>query len=545
MIDKQFDMKKIQLIGLSALSALLLTLAWPANGFAPLIFVALVPLLWLQDEMGKTTDGKREKGFFGLVYLSFMLWNSLTTYWIWNSTDIGAIAAIGLNSLFMTTVFWLFHWTKIKMYDNRKGFLILIFYWLTWEWFHMDWDLSWPWLAFGHVFSTRHTWVQWYEFTGVGGGTLWIILVNILIYKLIKIVRDSSFRTLAFKKNLALVLVVIIAPIVVSKVMYSNYTESGPEAEVIVVQPNFDPYTEQYELPPSEIIDRNLNLALRAMTPKTDFIVSPESAIQEEIWEELLDRSAGLHQVQSFINDHPQTAIVIGASTFSNVPKGKENDHAARKFRKSDDYYFAHNTAFYLDAVSPLRFYHKSKLTPGVEMMPSWGFLKPIQDYAINLGGTVGTLKVDDQRRVFAHKDGVFKIAPVICYESVYGEFVTKYVQNGANLIFIITNDGWWGNSPGHRQHLEFAKLRAIETRRSIARSANTGISAFFNQRGDMFQATPYSEEAVIRQKITANNALTFYVRFGDYLARISLFISAIFLITAFARSILKKKKAL
>jgi apolipoprotein N-acyltransferase len=91
-------MKKIHLFGLSILSSILLSLAWPANGFAPIIFVALVPLLLLQDEMGGTAEKPRRKGFFGIVYLSFVIWNILTTWWIWNSTDIGSIAAIGLNS---------------------------------------------------------------------------------------------------------------------------------------------------------------------------------------------------------------------------------------------------------------------------------------------------------------------------------------------------------------------------------------------------------------------------------------------------------------
>ncbi len=535
-------MKKIQLIGLALASSLMLSLAWPANGFAPLIFIAFVPLLYLQEEMGGRPGLARQKGVFGLVYLSFLVWNTLTTWWIWNSTDIGAIGAIGLNSLFMATVFWLFHQTKISLYDNKKGFFILIAYWLTWEWFHLDWDLSWPWLNLGNVFASRHKWVQWYEITGTGGGTLWILLVNILIYKSIKILRKEGHRSLAFLKSLALSFSVIVIPIVISYGLYTTYEEKGLEAEFVVVQPNFDPYTEQYETPPAEVVERNLSLARRAITPKTDFVISPESAIQEEIWMELLDQSAGLKQVSDFINEYPNLAVVIGASTFSHVPENKVNDHAARKFRRSDGYYFAHNTAFFIDSTAGFDFYHKSKLTPGVEMMPSWRLLKPLKDYAINLGGTVGTLKTNDFRKVFSVGDSSFRLAPIICYESVYGEFVAGFVRNGANLLTIITNDGWWGNSPGHRQHLSFARLRAIETRRSIARSANTGISAFVDQRGDLYQATPYREQAVIRQTLLTNDRFTFYVLYGDFLARIALFVSAIFLITGLVRSILPKK---
>ena len=175
--------------------------------------------------------------------------------------------------------------------------------------------------------------------------------------------------------------------------------------------------------------------------------------------------------------------------------------------------------------------------------MPFAKLMKPLENFAVNLGGTVGSLGSDAKRTVFERKSDGMKIAPAICYESVFGEYLTEYVGLGANLIFVITNDGWWGNSPGHRQHLAFSSLRAIETRRSIARSANTGISAFIDQRGDIFQATRYWEEAVIRQKINANDKITFYVRYGDYIARVAGFISAFLILAAFVRAIMLRWK--
>lgn len=529
-------MKRIHLIALALLSGLLLSAAWPARGLSLLIFVAWVPLFYVQQYLGD----QKQKGMFRLAWLAFLVWNSLTTWWIWNSTEIGAIAAIGLNSLFMAIVFKLFHFSKTRLYDNKKGNLILVFLWLAWEWFHLRWDLSWPWLNLGHVFSANTRWVQWYEYTGVAGGTAWVLIVNILIYNALNNISYKGWQPVKWAKQFSPAILLVLVPIVISQFIYSRYNEPVNPVDVIVVQPNLDPYTEQYELAPSEVINRNLSLAQRAMTGKPDYIVSPESAIQEEIWEEQLTQSPSLKQLQEFIADHPETSIVIGASTFSFVPKGLEDDHAARRFRTIEGHYFAYNTAFHLDSTGRKQLYHKSKLTPGVELMPSWSILKPLRNYAIDLGGTVGTLKTDAVRKVFEHPGGVFRPAPVICYESVYGEFVAQYIRNGANVIFIITNDGWWGNTPGHRQHFLFAPLRAIETRRSIARSANTGISAFVDQRGDIFHKTPYDEEAVIRQKINLNDELTFYVRYGDYLSRIAAFLAAVFLVYAIIRSYLK-----
>ncbi|MFZ8281203.1 nitrilase-related carbon-nitrogen hydrolase, partial [Staphylococcus aureus] len=82
--------------------------------------------------------------------------------------------------------------------------------------------------------------------------------------------------------------------------------------------------------------------------------------------------------------------------------------------------------------------------------------------------------------------DSNYIAAPIICYESIYGEYIRTYVQKKATLLSIITNDGWWGNTPGYQQHLAYAKLRAIENNRWVVRSANTGVSAIINNKGNL-----------------------------------------------------------
>ena len=159
------------------------------------------------------------------------------------------------------------------------------------------------------------------------------------------------------------------------------------------------------------------------------------------------------------------------------------------------------------------------------------------------MGGITGSLGTQKDRSVFFSKDKI-GAAPVICYESIFGEFVGEYIKNGADFIFIITNDGWWGNTPGHRQHLEYARLRAIETRRSIARAANTGISGFIDQKGQMIVQNKYWIEDAINRKIKSNKALTFYVIYGDYLGRIAFGISIVLILGAVILGIFKKLNA-
>ncbi|GHT83154.1 hypothetical protein FACS189467_8600 [Bacteroidia bacterium] len=142
------------------------------------------------------------------------------------------------------------------------------------------------------------------------------------------------------------------------------------------------------------------------------------------------------------------------------------------------------------------------------------------------MGGSSGGLGTQQERTVFAGQDNTFRVGVAVCYESIFGEYCTEYVKNGANLLFIITNDGWWRDTPGHRQHLHYARLRAIETRRDIARSANTGISAIINQRGEILHRTQWWVRDAFTATITTNDAITPYVRYGDVVANIAQLLS-------------------
>jgi len=141
-----------------------------------------------------------------------------------------------------------------------------------------------------------------------------------------------------------------------------------------------------------------------------------------------------------------------------------------------------------------------------------------------------------EDRGVFWSADQRFKTGPIICYESVYGEFVTGYVRNNANFLSIITNDAWWGETQGHKQHLSIARLRAIETRRGIARSANTGISAFINQKGEIMESLAYQTTGALAGSLFLNEKYTFYVQYGDFIYRIALFVWIGVLLIAFTK---------
>ena len=520
-------MKKSTKVFLAMLGAGLLTAAWPTWGKAPLVLIGFVPLLLLEDRIAQGEKGK----LFWLSFLAFLVWNVATTWWVWNATPAATLAWI-LNALFMAIVFNMFHLTKKKVCNQPWGNFFLIPYWMAFEMLTYHWAAKWPWLNLGNVFSMQVDWVQWYEYTGVAGGTLWILLVNIFITNLILTAKKKEAKHTFI--NIGAAAVLIILPILISKSVYKHYEDQGADTEVIVVQQNCDPWNEQFDATfYDQVIQNNLALSLPLVTENTRFIVSSESAIQEGIWLHETDKVKALKTLHEYVQKHPQLAFVIGGTTYEWVPKGMEDDFPARQIGNSDKYYYCHNSALLIDTIN-MQHRNKSQLTPGVEAIPEWmGFLR---NFSITMGIARGTLKGDPEAKVMTF--GNHKIGAAICYESAFGEYVSSFCKKGADLLFVITNDGWWGHTPGYRQHFEFSKLRAIECRRCIARSANTGRSGFINQRGDVLQRTHYWEPDAIRATLKANTKVTFYAKHGDYLSRIAVYLTFVLLITWIAMSI-------
>ena len=228
---------------LAIASGVVLAISWPETFFesTALIFLGLSPLLKLEGKLSKEHK-KAGKAVFGFSYLSFLIFNLITTWWIYYASAWGAVAAIVFNSLFMAVVFWLFHITKQKV-GRKEGYISLVIYWIAFEYLHLNWDLSWPWLTLGNVFSNSPESVQWYEYTGVLGGTLWILIANLIFFQLGAYRKNwvkSAFMTL-------FMLAFVFVPMLWSKSVYKNYTQdSKGEMEVVIVQPNIDPYKDKF-----------------------------------------------------------------------------------------------------------------------------------------------------------------------------------------------------------------------------------------------------------------------------------------------------------
>jgi apolipoprotein N-acyltransferase len=521
---------------LAFIGALLLYISWPPMSFPFLIFIALVPVLLIEDSFHQQPRKYGSAKLLGYLYILFLIWNILTTWWVFNAAK-EAVFAITLNSLFMCIPILLFHKTR-KKYSTTIAYISLVCYWLAFEHLHLRWDISWPWLTLGNVFAKWPSVIQWYEYTGVMGGTVWIWVVNILVAKLVlDVTKSDKVETQNYFKRSATIDIVILIPIIVSLIIYKNYNQSDKHIEVVIVQPNLDPYTEKFNgLPADEQLSRMLSLAEKSIDSNTKVLMLPETAITSFADEALLDMNEEVKMLQQFLQKYPNLEVLTGISTYKIYNPNEEPSTTAR-LQPNNVYVDYYNTAIYITNNKPIQIYHKSKLVPGVEKMPFPVLLKFLEKYAIDNGGISGSLGVDDEPSIL--KGTVANAAPVICYESIYGDYVRQYIQKGADYIGIITNDGWWGNTDGYKQHLDYGTIRAIETRRSIARCANTGISALIDEKGDIYDQTEWWKPCILKGSITINNKITFYTIAGDYISILGVLIAFVFL----SLTLIKKAK--
>lgn len=518
---------------LTLISAMLLSVSWPTYGVPFFIFFALVPLLMMEHGISKFSDYKRKSWMvFGLSYLCFIIWNVVTTGWLYGSKNpdgshslMAVLFPVLVNSLLYSLVFQCYHWYK-NAQGTYWGLGFLIAIWMSFEKFHLGWELTWPWLNLGNVFSDYPKLIQWYDTLGATGGSFWILLINVLIFYTVR-TWEAGRKRKDLIKNSAIIGALIALPMIISVIKYNNFDEKPiGQVNVLMLQPDLDPYAEKYSKDSLTIEQDLLALAEKNSTGKIDYYIAPETALpgRGSISETAFEKSLLLNNIKGFLPNHPGSVFATGISSHRFFYNPADLPKEAYQIN-SGVWVSSYNTAIQLVPNQKVQAYHKGKLVPGVEIFPYMNVLKPLLgDAMLNLGGTVASLGTDKERVAFSNPYNKGKLAPIICYESIYGEFVTDYVKKGANFLGIMTNDSWWGVTEGHKQLLSYAKLRAIETRREIARAANSGISAHINAKGEITADTFYGDQTALFAKVNLYDSMTFYTRAGDLLSRFSIF---------------------
>ena len=485
------------------LSVVLLSCGW--FGITGLtLLVALIPLLVISENL---SDSKRDFWrMFGWATLTFLLWSASTVWWVWNATPLGPLAAGLIGTFYNLCGFMAYHYTS-KRAPRALAYTMLVAVWIAAEWAYNSADvMTFPWLLLGHGFSVDSWAVQWYEYTGLFGGTLWALVSNIAIFEVLR-TRTTTAKVRAGA--------IVVLPMIVSVVLLLTYKPSERTAQISVIQPNVPCYEDEREardmMDPADDIMRLIN----DVPASSSFMLLPESALaylpsvgsidenQYFFVEPILDMMIG--------EDKSATKLITGAST--TVRYGNNHATSTARYYAGYGWYDRFNSALLVNSDGIIEdTYHKGKLVIGVEAVP---MRELFNLFEIDLGGITGQLGWGREHTLF--ENGDVKIGPSICYEGLYGNYFAGFARNGAEVMALISNDGWWGNTTGHKRLFDFCRLRAIETRRAIARSANTGISGFISPTGKTIgDRLEWDEQGVLTAEVELRSDKTVYTIYGD-----------------------------
>ena len=566
------------------LSGLMLVLSFPPFPFSFLAYFAFVPLLLVMDHTpdrvyedrlwgwfktgiiniwrlltlqiiwrfrGKNWLYKRQKisryeQIFRYAYSTFLIWNLGCCYWMMltalgvaNASEAiealtaGLLANI-LNPFLMAIPIYLF----ARLRSTSRSFLLslsFIPFWIAFEWMHFHWELSWSWLTLGHSQTFYPDWIQYSEFTGTLGISAHILLINILLYQGIR-------AGVAKMKGLMIACVVSVMALIIAPFALNSFLLNPERAvfqptstlNVRLLQPNIDPYDKFGGMTAKQQVALFVELMEEPGLDTIDLAILPETAIPRAIWNHQLRSDALLQPLWAVLLKEDSLSLLTGLTEVQLLDPATDEIPNSARYGKNMGYYEVYNAAALLrNGVEPQTF-QKGKLVPLVERTPYLEHLVFLKNFQIDLGGSFGNYGKPPSMHPLEVREGA-EIASLVCYESEYGDYIRPLIQKGAGIITVVTNDGWWnfsntqekrGGSSGHIQHAHLSVLRAIETRREVARSANTGISLFVDNKGYIHQPTEYWISTYTDRTCNLYEEQTFYVRHGDYLGWISAILS-------------------
>ena len=484
---------------------MLLIAGWHASYFFIGLFVAFVPLLFLQANFSQ--NKKPNYQLLQHVFVAFLLFTIVTTYWLAKYSLVSAVTVWLYHALCLSAVFMLFNKAYI-FFGKIVGYLAFVSFYLGFEYLTLNTNCFWPWLNLGNGLAGQTNIIQWYEFTGVAGGSFWVLSINLLLFLII----EKWWSSKSISKKMVLVLVLyMIVPIALSHWLgFARTLIKYQKEKIVVVQPNvkqpvFDitaltnwkkPEEERKYLSP---LLKNVEQASCA------YLVLPETAITEGFG---VKHSNKVYSSVGYLKKYLKQNGVLIYGAYG----GQKNQKFNIAVFESD------STTF---------FHIKNKLVPGVEVFPF------IKKYKAGLGVPFEKKYYSTiSQKAYASQQN---FPTAICYESVFGNEVAAQASYKNKPIIIITNDGWFDNTTLIKQHLNLAKLRAIENRRFVVRSANSGISAVISNTGEILKHLPNNKagiiEAVVPQKHLTK---TFYQKYTDIIYRIGALISLILLLYIF-----------
>lgn len=443
----------------------------------------------------------RMKDVFIYPFLSGMVFSVLSFYWI-----VYAISYYGGLNVFLSGLLFLLFCVSFSIYTfvlfslvlktfyiryGNRAFYLAPFIYTFFEFLREYIPFNgFPWNLSGYMLTYITPLAQITSFISVYGLSFFVVFLSATFFLFFK----EKKRVYAIVLGLNILL--LVAFYIIGNLRIDGYKEDIKTFKVAVIQGNID---ESLKLNPDDdvnrvVIDKYVELMRKASKKNPDIIVLPESAIpiypfvdnslKEYFFEEISDI---------------KIPLIVG---FDNV--------ILTDTRKIDRVY---NSVFLMDKDHNFSdYYNKIKLVPFGEYTPfKTKLMEKIFTYLQGIDFTQG-----ESQKILVYKD--LKVVPLVCFESIFPDFVADFVSKNGNVIVNITNDGWFGKTSGPYQHFEMAKVRAIENGVYLVRAANTGISAVIDPVGRVRSHIPLMEEGYIVYSVNISKKVTFFNHYRSYI---------------------------
>jgi len=481
------------------LSSAFFVLSYAPSPFGFFVYVAFVPQIYLYQR-----NNPLRSVIYG--YLIGLIVNLCVLYWLFLYTGTGFSIIVMLNALQFAILGWLL---SVLFNTNKKlAVLIFPFLWTFLEYIRQIGDLAFNWLNIAYTQTYFLYLIQFLDITGQSGVVLWICLINIILYLLVKNRSDISS---VIKLGSTIILIFLLPLLYGFHKMSERPTAEG--ISIAYIQPNIDLDQKWDTKTQSQNLQILISMTDSILITQPDLVVWPETAIPYY----LKDREEDLAFLKSHI-EFNNYHLLTGVIDFS-TNEGKRQKHNAVYFFTPGD--------------TAVNIYRKLLLVPGEEtvpfkeMLPDW--MNPLEKGQLTAGEEPITFEIilipykmefnGNDWQITGRSETLesIRISSVICYESVFPNIVQRFFDQGCDLLIVITNDSWFDYTSQPFQHLQASVLRAIEQRTSVIRCANTGISAFIDPYGRRyFDLLPFHKTSA--QKIMPlRKQSSFYSRYGDF----------------------------
>jgi len=536
---------------LGCLTGVLLALSFPPLPFFPLAFIAFVPMFYVIEE--------KKVNLFFFTYIVFFIYHCGVNWWIgsWQPESDkflmygGVGLALAHPFFFMIPIY--FYRFFSKRFNRDDALTLFPFIWIAFEWLRCFGDLAYPWLTIGYTQIDNYYWVQAADLAGVWGLSFMVVFINILFVKMLFRYNEARTKgsTVKFmylprvKKYVIALAVLIIIPNVYGVFITSRYDHAtllkdNATIRVGLLQPNINPWRKwEHEALMMIETHKRLQDSLQRTVPPIDLAVWSETAITLVSHE--FNFFHDFHYLHEWLAQ-TNASLLTGFADFYVYKPGEDFPLMAKPLgSRSGSMYSSFNSALMLHSYDSLfEIYHKSKLTPFSEKFPYLEVLSFAKSwFEWNVGISSWTPGERQNNLHFVKNNDTVTVAPVICIESIYPYYVREFVTKGAQVIAVITNDGWFDYTPGPEQHYLIAAMRAIENRRYIVRVANTGISGVIKPDGSSLMTLPEREQTAAAAEVPLLGTNSLYFLFGDYAG----ILSTVLIIITLIYSLLYKRK--